>query len=228
MVRRFDTARAAAVELLVDVSRSMEFGTIPSSDPLVSSTKSEAAVMAAAVHGYRALRMGDAVTLSLVGERPQACPVRRGEAQLGSLCADLASALPADARSAALDDAVARAAARLRRPGRLVVLTDALDEDQSWLTRLTAAAARGHGVAVVQVVDPAERDLSQDRAAEFEDPESGRRLATDPARVRRLYRSLFDRFVDDIRGHLLRVGGDHVLQLVGRPTAGPSAGGMGR
>lgn len=228
VVRRFDAARSTAMELLVDVSRSMEFGSVSPGDPLVSTTKSEAAVMAAAVYGLSALRLGDPVTLSLVGETPQVHTPRRGEAQLAALCTDLAQALPAAAPSAALDDAVARATTRLRRPGRVIVITDALDEDLGWLGRLTTAATRGHGVAVIQVVDPAEQDLSHDRAAEFEDPETGRRLATDPDRVRRLYCSLFDGFVEDVRAQLLRARGDHVLQRVGEPPARPSVRGRRR
>jgi uncharacterized protein (DUF58 family) len=218
VVRQFETARATTLELLVDVSRSMEFGSVEPDSPLVPASKSEAAVMAAAVHGYAALRRGDGVALTLVGARPMARPSRRGEAQLTALCADLAAALPAGEPRAALAEAVARASSR-SSPGRILVLTDALDEDDGWLDDLARARTRGHGVAVLQVVDPEERELGHERAAEFVDPESSRRVTTDPTRVRRLYCALFEAFVEGIRQRLLSAGGDHALVLVGRPVS---------
>lgn len=219
VVRQFETARATTLALLVDVSRSMEFGSVEPTGPMIPASKSEAAVMAAAVHGYAALRRGDGVSLTLVGAEPRPRALRRGEAQLSALCADLAASLPAREPAAALAQAVARAS-RPTSPVRILVLTDALDEDQGWVDGLARARSRGHGVAVIQVVDPLERTLAHDRAAEFVDPESGRRVATDPARVRRLYTTLFEAFVDGVRQRLISAGCDHALMMVGRPVTG--------
>ncbi len=220
VVRRFESHRQAAAVLLVDHSRSMEFGSLepgPGAAPDVPWTKSEAAVMAAAVIGFALLRQGDRVGLTRVGERPEEAPARTGEAQLGALCSDLARSVPAEAATADLDAALASAAARLRGPGLVLVATDALADDDAWLRRLGELRAAGHEVALLHVIDPAERDLPYRDPARFVDPEGGAEVRAHPGRVGRRYRALFRAFVEDLHGRL-RTAGVRVATLhTGQP-----------
>lgn len=214
VVKQYEADRAAATALLVDVSRSMEFGTVElSGDAVLASTKSEAAAMAAAILGYRALRSSDRVSVSLVGEEVRRLPRRRGDSQLGALCEDLAMAIPATSAGAAMGQAVAAALASGHR--RLVLLTDALDPDHGWIDQLAEARARGHGTAVIQVLDRAEQHLPYDEPSLFVDPEGGHSIRTHPARVRRLYDQLFASFLEQLRRDLQGAGVEHVLLFTG-------------
>ncbi len=216
VVRRFEAERHLAAEVLLDVSRSMEFGSVAAGEELDRpSTKSEAAAMAAAVLSYRLLRQGDSVAVTLAGEVPRGGPRRAGEGQLDALCHDLAAAIPARDGAARLDRAVARSVARLSRPGLIVVLTDALDEDQGWIDELAAGRSRGHDALVIQVMDPAERDLPYDEPALFVDPETGQQVRIHPARVRAVYRDLLVAHLERTRERLHAARLDHLLVHVG-------------
>jgi len=211
VVRRAEGQRALAAELLLDVSRSMEFGTVEpevAAGPDVPATKSEAAAMAAVVLGYALLRQGDAVTVTRVGAEPVPGPRRTGEAQLAALCADVAAGLPAEEDTAALSRAVADARSRLRGRGLLLVLSDALEADDRWLAALGAARAQGHDVALIHLLDPAERDFPYRDPARFVDPEGGDEVRAHPARVARRYRALFAAHVE---GLVRRLQGADVL-----------------
>ncbi len=214
VVRSHDVQRAAAAELLLDVSRSMAFGAAEGAED-VPASKEEAAAMLAAVHGYRMLRRGDAVSLTRVGEQVGPGPRRAGEGQLAALCTDIAAALPSDDRGADLDSAIRGAVARLRRPGVMLVFTDALDPDTGWIAAAGQASARGHGVGVIQVLDPAELELPHEESARFVDPENGHEVRTSPVRVRRVYRDVIRAFVRDLRRRLLDAGVDHQLVTTG-------------
>ncbi len=222
VVRQHESQRALRAEIVVDVSRSMEYGTVDGGDDRPA-TKSEAAAFAATLLGARLLRQGDGVNLSLAGAGVQTLPPRRGEPQLDAWCRDVAHALPAREPRADLDEAVGRAIARLRGPGLLAVCGDALDEDQGWIRQLIEARAAGHGVLFVHVIDPAERDLPFSESAGFLDPEGGAPVQANPERVRRLYRELFSTHVDRLRSRVLDAGGDHLELSTGQPV-GPALG----
>jgi uncharacterized protein (DUF58 family) len=217
VVKRQDTQRAAVAEILLDASRSMDYGSVTAEDEDVPATKVEAAAMLAAIHGYRWLRRGDTVVFSRVSHRAHVTPGRSGAGQLSALCTDVARALPADADGADLEGAIAAALARLRRPGIVLLLTDALDAKTRWIDQLGHARARGHGVAVIQVIDPAERELPFDESARFVDPETGLEVRTSPARVRRTYRAMVEAHLDDVRRRLLDAGVHHQLVTTGVP-----------
>ena len=218
VVRRFDVERRTAVKILVDVSASMEFGTVeaPATED-VPATKSEAGAMVGAVLGLPMLRSGDRVSVSLVGETVRDFPARRGEGQLEALCTDLAQSIPALEPASALGEAVARSIASLGSRGRIVVLTDALDEDHAWIDRLAEARSRGYGTAVFQILDGSELELPFNEPAVFLEPELERAIRTDPRRVRKLYCQLIRQYVNDIRHRLVTHGTDHRLVRTGSP-----------
>jgi uncharacterized protein (DUF58 family) len=234
VVRRFENQREVAAELLIDHSRSMEFGTVEVADDAldVPATKSEAAAMAGAVIGHALLRQGDRVTVTRVGQQARSAPPRSGEAQLPALCTDLAAVVPAEAPGADLAGALAAATARLRGAGLLVVVSDALTEDEDWIRRLIEAQARGHDAMLLHVIDPAERDLPYRDPARFVDPEGGREVRAHPGRVGRRYRALFHEFVEGLHRRLreagVRVGTLPTGQPLRRTLAPVLAGGNGR
>jgi uncharacterized protein (DUF58 family) len=222
VVRQHESPRALRAEVVVDVSRSMEYGTVEGGGDRPG-TKSEAAAFVATLLGARLLRQGDGINLSLAGAGVQTLPPRRGEPQLEAWCRDVAHALPAREPRADLDEAVARAVARLRGPGLLAVCGDALDENQGWIQQLVEARAAGHGVLFVHLIDPSERDLPFTESAGFLDPEGGAPVQANPDRVRRRYRELFATHLDGIRSRVLDAGGDHLVLVTGEPV-GPALG----
>jgi len=214
VVRQHETQRALRAEIIVDVSRSMDYGTTPGGGDRPG-TKAEAAAFAATLLGARLLAQGDGVRLTLAGNEARTLAPRRGEAQLEAWCKDVAQALPAAARRTALEAAVAAAVARLRTPGLIAVCADGLDEDRGWLGRLVEARSAGHGVVFLHTVDPAEEDLPFTEPAGFVDPEGGPPLPAHPGRIRRRYRELFAAHLASIRGPLLDAGARHLVLRVG-------------
>ncbi len=218
VVRQYESQRPLRAAVVVDVSASMEYGSVDARGD-TPGTKSEVAAHAAAILGGRLLMQGDSAQLGLAGRGIREFPMRRGGPQVAAWCQDVAHGLPAGDAGCALGEAIAGAVARLGRPGLLAVCTDALDEDESWVEGLTEARARGHGVLVLHVVDPAERDLPFADPAAFEGLEGETSVHAHPARIRRLYRELFAEHVDRLRSRLLDARVDHVELDVGRPVA---------
>ena len=218
VVRRYETERTLRAEFIVDVSASMDFGTVELADdagPDVPSTKAEAAVMAAAMLGLYLLRQGDSIAISACGEQLRRFPRRGSESQLPALCSDLSSCLEGEGGIADLATAVTAAATRLARPGWLVLITDALDEDLRWAELLAEASARGHDVMVLRPFDPAERDLPYDEPARFVEPESGQSVRANPSRVRSRYRQLYRSFEESLQQRLHRARIDHLPLVTG-------------
>lgn len=151
-----------AVYLALDASRSMDFG-----DP---SKFHHAARLAAAV-GFIALNAQDALYPVALGDGDPA-PARalRGRAGLHPLAGWLAARRPDGARG--LASSLSRLArAGDTRPGLFVCITDGLDPDAP--DALRAVAARGHEVALVQVLSEVEVDPDLEGDLRLLDAETG-------------------------------------------------------
>ncbi|MCK6530255.1 DUF58 domain-containing protein [Myxococcota bacterium] len=218
VVKRFQADRSMVGHLLVDASPSMDFGhpVEEPASPLRPRSKWEAAAGAAAALAWVLLRQGDSVSAARAGEGAGAVlPPRRGVAQLPAVCHDIARGLLPGA--AGLGDAVGELASRVRGRALVLVATDALDEDLSWIDALAALRVRGADVALLQVVDPHERDFPYRDPSRFEDLETGEVLRVNPRELARAYREEFRAFLDDVRARSLAAGLSHVVLDTGVP-----------
>jgi hypothetical protein len=93
---------------------------------------------------------------------------------------------------------LAQVAATVRKRGLLVLISDLLSPTDVLETHLHYLRSQGHEIVLLRVLDPAELDLSFDKASTFVDLESGRNLYVDPALIRQQYRKNFAKHAAEI------------------------------
>ena len=168
-VKRFVEERELTVLLVVDVSRSMRFGT-------AGAEKRELAAELCAVLGFAAARHNDRVGLVLVGSKVEHfVPPARGRSHLLRLLRDV---LGSEAHPGG--DGV-RSAARflLRTAQRHSVVFWISDFDDPPDTRDLRVLGKRHDVTALVLRDPRDESLPDVGWVELEDLESGRRRLLD-------------------------------------------------
>jgi uncharacterized protein (DUF58 family) len=156
LVRQFETETDRALRLVVDATASMGYR-----GARAPGAKLAWAALVAAALARIAVSSGDPVGLTYYGggEHARSLPVSGGreafERIVGSLEAvDAGGDTHADATM--LDRALASLARAARRGSIVVLLSDLLDLPESAADRVSAIAARGRVLIVVQVLDPDE------------------------------------------------------------------------
>jgi len=183
-VRKFEEETNVECHLLVDVSRSMQYGTGPM-------TKREYAVTLAASLAYLMQRQRDAAGLMAFDDDIVArVPPGTRTGHLRALLAEL-DRLPEGATSD-LGKPLEQLAGALMRRGVIAVISDLLDDPANVLRGLSLLRARGSDVIVFQVLDRAELTFPFEGVAAFRDLESGEDVLTRPAEVRDQYLSAID------------------------------------
>jgi uncharacterized protein (DUF58 family) len=182
-IKRFEDETNLRCYLLVDLSKSMGFGSL-------SYDKAEYAKTAAATFAYFLSLQRDAVGLVTFDAAIRdylPARFRPGHLHRLMMCLEHAPAGTGTDLAAPLEQ-VARTA---RKRGMVVLLSDLLAPVEAIETRLGYLRSRGHEVVVLRVLDPAEVDFPFQEAALFHDVESGRDLYVDPHVVRDRYRQKF-------------------------------------
>ncbi len=178
-VKRFVEERELTVMLVVDVSRSMRFGT-------AGAEKRELAAELCAVLGFAALRNNDRVGLVLAGERVEHfVPAARGRTHLLRLLRDVLGVTP-QSGGTRLTEAVRFVMRTTRRRSLLFWLSDFEDPPAA---RDWRVMGKRHDLTVMVLRDPRDEVLPSVGWVELEDLESGARtlVNTSSARVRQDY-----------------------------------------
>ena len=178
-LKRFEDETNLRCHLLVDQSRSMNYGSL-------GFPKSDYARTLAATLAWFLNEQGDAVGLFTFAQRiHDYLPARHRQGHLRQLM--LALERESAGSETNLGEPLRRVAELARKRGLIVLISDLLapvDELEQHLGRLTAA---GHEVVIFQVLDPNELAFNFDRAMLFQDVESGKDLYLDPAAARPEY-----------------------------------------
>ena len=215
VVRRYQTDRAQDVQIVLDRTGSMGFGTTAGRAPGAwgpwPGTKWEAASTLALGLAFVYLRQGDRVGLWTVengtGERslarlgrrqePGRVPLRGGQRHLLELGASVAAQPPEGEGS--LEQTLSQVVAAGRR-STIIVLSDLLvAEGEDWIAPLAVHAARGREVSVLHVVDPAEIAFPWEEPTLFVDMEGDDELSANPRELARSYREEFGAFLEASR-----------------------------
>jgi uncharacterized protein (DUF58 family) len=200
--RQFRETTSMAVMLVVDASASMAFG-----EPL---TKFRYVTVVAAALAHLIATQGDAVGLMAMGGGALSyLPARSGRPHLRALLARLKGLRPEGEWAPAR--AIARGAELLKRRGVIVVLSDFYDAEEETRRELRRAARRGHDVAMLQVISPAELTFPYRGEMEIEDLESGGRQLLDADAAASAYREAVAAFVERCRREAGRDGIDYAL-----------------
>lgn len=179
-IKRFEDETNLRCLVLLDASRSMEYG---SGDY----TKFDYARTLAASFGYFLIQQRDAVGLArFTAGIDEFIPPRYRTGHWRRLLVALEK--PCTGQATELSPPLEQVAERLTRRGMLVLISDLLAPLKNVELSLGCLTARGQEVLVFQTLDPAEMTFDFDRPELFEDLESGRKLYVDPAALRTEYR----------------------------------------
>jgi uncharacterized protein (DUF58 family) len=178
-IKKFEDETNLRCYLLVDHSRSMEYGSM-------SYTKSQYANTLAATLAYFLYLQGDAVGLLTFDERiREYLPARHRTGHLRRLMLQLED--PARGSATDLAAPLKRIVEIVRKRSLMVLISDLLAPVESLEKNLTTLAACGHEIMLFHVLDPAELTFNFNKPVMFHDVESGRDLFIDPAVARREY-----------------------------------------
>jgi uncharacterized protein (DUF58 family) len=190
-----------SVHLLIDTSKSMDFG-----EPV---TKAVYARRAAAALGYVALTEQDRVMVAAFAAglgRPM--PPQRGKAGLIPFFRHLEDRTPIGGGTQ-FGDAMTQYAAQIRNPGIAVVLSDFFDD--TYERGLKALLARHMQIVLLHVLDPEELDPSITGDLRLIDSESGekREVSMSP-HVLAQYKAHLEEFTGNLKKMASRYGMDYV------------------
>jgi uncharacterized protein (DUF58 family) len=178
-IKKFEDETNLRCQLVVDHSRSMQFG----SGPL---TKADYAATLAATLALFLMQQGDAVGVTTFGEALQEhLPPRNRPGHLRRLMLELEK--PAPAGGTALDLSVRQLADLLRKRGMICLVSDLLAPVETLERQLALLGAMGHDLVLFHVMDRAEIDFTFEKAAHFRDAETGAERFVDPAAARATY-----------------------------------------
>jgi uncharacterized protein (DUF58 family) len=182
-IKRFEDETNLRCWLLVDLSKSMGYGTL-------AYDKAEYAKTVAATITYFLSLQRDAVGLVTFDAAIQnflPARFRPGHLHRLMMCLEQAPAGTATDLAVPLEQ-IAKTA---RKRGLVVLISDLLAPAEMLEARLGYLRSRGHEVVVIRVLDPAEVDFPFEQAAMFYDAESGRELFVDPELIRSQYQRRF-------------------------------------
>ncbi len=189
-IKRFEEETNLRCHLVVDMSRSMGFGTL-------DYTKVDYARTAAATLAYFLSMQRDAVGLvTFDQEIADFVPARYRPGHLHRLMVCLERAV--GGTSTDISKPLEQVAATVRKRGMVVLISDLLAPVEMLQTRLGFLRSQGHEVVLLRVLDPAEIDFNFDKAATFVDMETGKDLYIDPVEARARYRGNFSKHAADL------------------------------
>jgi uncharacterized protein (DUF58 family) len=197
-IKKFEDETNLRCHLLVDQSRSMEFGSL-------GYTKAQYGATLAATLAYFLYLQGDAVGLMTFDERlREYLAARNRSGHLRQLM--LALAKPPTGAATDLRAPLKQIVQIVRKRGLIVMLSDFLAPIELVEPDLIALAACGHEVILFQILDPAEASFDFSGAAMFEDAESGRTLFIDAGSARSDYLSKLEAHCGTLRSACQRLG----------------------
>jgi uncharacterized protein (DUF58 family) len=197
-VKRFEDETNLRCLLLLDASRSMDFGTI-------GHTKFDYARTLAATFGRFLISQRDAVGLArFSSDVDEYLPPRYRAGHWRRLLVLLDH--PCTGRATDLCQPLERVAERLSNRGLIVVISDFLAPLDRIETSLGCLTARGQEILVFQVLDPAEVGFDFTQPELFEDLETGKQLYVDPLMFRREYLSRMTEHLAAVEAVCSRLG----------------------
>lgn len=212
LTRRYREERSLPLALIVDASASMDWG---------SPAKLDHARVLLAALGILALVQGDEVRVCAgSGDDAAPGPALAGEGSAAELCRRMSAAAPGGRGEPAR--LASAAAARLPRRHLLVLASDLLDADPGPLgSALGTVHARGHEVAILQVLAPEELSLPADWGpSAISDPE-GRHpsFACDATAAKSDYDAAIHAHLEACARACAAASADHRLASTGEPAA---------
>jgi uncharacterized protein (DUF58 family) len=209
VVKKFEEETNVECHILLDVSRSMGYGSH-------ALTKIEYASYLAGALAYLMNRQRDAVGLLTFDDRIREllpCSARPGHLKTVLLALERLALGTRTDIAKPLGDLVQA----IRKRGLVVLISDLLDDPDRIIEGLKHFRYRGTDVVVFQVLDPHEISFPFDRAARFRDVESDQEVVAVPAAIRDTYKARLEAMVANFRTALGQNGIDYTLLDTAQP-----------
>ena len=190
-VRRYEDETNLRVYLVMDRSASMGYTS-------GEQTKYEYACTLAAAIGYIVVKGKDSVGMCLYSSQLDAMmAARKTFVHLNTLLHMLGGYAPASTTTTA--KTLHQVAESIRRRAMIVLFSDLFDEPEEIIHALAHFRKEHHDVIVFHVLDPAEIEFPFTKGSEFEDLETGEKIAVDARRLAADYRKAFAEFMESYR-----------------------------
>jgi uncharacterized protein (DUF58 family) len=197
-IKRFEDETNLRCLLLLDTSKSMNFGTL-------GYQKSDYAKTLAATFAYFLTLQRDAVGLAtFAAEIEDFIPTRYRTGHLRRLLVSLEKSSEGSATHLARP--LEQIAERLNKRGMLVLISDLLAPLETLEQSLGSLTVRGQDVIVFHILDPEELRFQFAAPELFVDLETDRRIYVDPAAIRKQYLSRMKEHLNAIEGICSRLG----------------------
>ena len=208
-IKRFHQETNTTVYVLLDVSKSMSFGS-------EAIRKIDYACYLAASLSYLMLKQGDSTGMMLFAEKvvSQVPPASRRTHVHAILQALDRHKTEGRTKLASVLHTVAETT---RRRGLVVLISDLLDDEGDIFRGLAHLKFLKHDVIVFHVMDPRELDLKYEGLIQFEDLETGDKFRTFPQSVRDGYKQRVGDFLDNVKKTLGKSGIDYCLLETSEP-----------
>ncbi|ARA93639.1 DUF58 domain-containing protein [Rhodothermaceae bacterium RA] len=209
-VKEFEDETNTRMHLLVDISRSMHYGS-------GTVNKQTYASYLAASLAYFIDRQQDAVGLTLFDHDVRdRLPARRAAGHLPLILKHLEDAPPGAQTN--LGKPLHLLADLYTQRGFVVLISDLLDDVDPLVDGLKHFRYNGHEVIVFHLLDPQEVHFDfEDEAIEFEDLETGATKLVLTREARDVYRDNVSRFCDTLKRACSRLGIDYTLLTTDQP-----------
>jgi len=208
-IKQFEEETNLKAHLLIDVSKSMSYGS-------GSVTKIQYASFLAAALTYLMLHQQDAVGLTLFDSeirqhlRPSSRP-----STLNAILSQLEGIVPGP--ETAVGESLHHLAERINRRGLVIVISDLFDEPEKILSGLKHFRHDNHEVILFHILDPQEVNFSFDAHTKFYDMESGDMLATEPWHIQKAYQNAVQKFCDVLKQGAREQNSDYVQLTTDQP-----------
>jgi uncharacterized protein (DUF58 family) len=183
-IKRFEDETNLRCYLLVDMSKSMGFGSGDFS-------KAEYAKTMAATLAWFLNHQRDAVGLVTFGDRiVDMIPPRYRAGHLRRLMVMLENSTSGESTDLAAP--LEQIAQTVSKRGLVVLISDLLTPVEQFAKQLGYLRSRGHDVVILRTLDPTEVDFNFDQATMFQDLETGREIYIDPQNAAAEYKQRFE------------------------------------
>ena len=206
-VKQYEAETNANFLVLLDVSKSMSYGSGPVS-------KLDYARFLAAALSYLSRRQRDRIGLytfdSEVVEH-----VRPSVRHLDQVLHALERSVPG--RPGALAAPLFNVASTMHRRGILALISDFYEKPDAIVEAIRPLAGQRHDLIVFHVLDPAELEFPFDKPASFEDLETGDRFPVVPEKLRTGYQQVIREHIAEVERKVIGQGAHYTLLDTSQP-----------
>ena len=217
-VKQFEAESGLAVHLVVDASAGMAYrGPAADGGEGRHPTKWRFAAIAAATLTEAVLRRRDAVSLTVLGGGDAALATSAAPAHAAAICETLSTIVPAGSTRFATD--LALAAGRWGRRGVVLLLSDLLTDPDELFAGLSDLRRRGHEIAVLRTLAPAEVAFPFASPRRFRSLDGGLSVGGGGAGGQAAYRAAFAEHAAELAAACLRSGASLTTATTDEPLA---------